>query len=116
MFVDYRILEEYLESELKERKILESRYGEKILKRLLTIYKAERQKENQLTGIANNQLEISAKERRYREERKKEVAARKNEVAARKYIRENTVYIPILFYPRFPTKLGKGYWKSRLIG
>ena len=93
--VNYRILEEYLESDSEAQKVLETRYGEKVLKRLLTAYKAERG-----NGSAQNEREISEKERRYREERK-------NEVAARKYIRENTVHIPLLFYSPFPHGGGK---------
>jgi len=62
-----------MDSDPEERKLIETRYGERVLKKLLEGYTLDQQRNI-----------ISEKERRYREERQ-------NELAARKYIRENTV-------------------------
>lgn len=79
------ILEKYMESDAEQRKLMETRYGEKILKKLLEGYTLDPQPET----ISEKQRRYmsSEKQRRYREDRQ-------NEIAARKYIRENTVPHP----------------------
>lgn len=74
-----------MESDAEERKLMETRYGEKNLKKLLEGYTLDPQPET-----------ISEKQRRYitSEKQRRHREDRQNEIAARKYIRENTVPHP----------------------